>query len=62
VEWGRLERSGVLELVLASVMVALALALGGVPAVAYSLMEIVLFLVLLLVLMRDMPNGRRQSR
>jgi len=48
--------------VLASVMVALALALGGVPAVAYSLMEIVLFLVLLLVLMRDMPNGRRQSR
>jgi len=39
-----------LELVLASVMAASALAFGGVQPVAYSLMEIVLFLVLLLVL------------
>ena len=40
----------ILELVLASVMVASALAFGGVQPIAYSLMEIVLFLVLLLVL------------
>ena len=39
----------VLELVLASVIAGSALAFGGVQPVAYSLMEIVLFLVLLLV-------------
>ena len=46
----------VLELVLASVMAASALAFGGVQPLAYSLMEIVLFLVLLLAL-----YGRRHS-
>jgi len=51
VVWERLDLVGrVLELVLASAMIASALAFGGVQPIAYSLMEIVLFLVLLLAL------------
>jgi O-antigen ligase len=46
-----------LEIVVALVIIASAFAFGGVQPVAYSLMEIILLLVLLLVLFRRARNG-----